>query len=270
MSVIFRFLFLFVLSLTAGAGFAAPAAGMWKLVWSDEFNGSSPRPDPSKWTYEKGFVRNKEAQFYTADRRENARVENGKLIIEARREEFNGARFSSASVTTAGKFSVKHGRVEVRAKIAGGRGVWPAIWMLGDDIGKVGWPRCGEIDIMEHVGHEPGVLHATVHVFDGASGRHHSSGGVVKSKAPWEQFHVYSVEWDADKLELFFDGKKVHAYLRDAAKPERWPFDKAFYLIMNVAVGGSWGGQKGIDEKAFPARMEIDWVRVYARGGQAR
>jgi beta-glucanase (GH16 family) len=140
---------------------ASPFPQDWQLVWGDEFDYSGA-PDPEKWDYETGRIRNNEAQTYTT-RAENARVEDGKLVIEARRETMDGAEYTSASLNTLGKFGFQYGRIEVRAQLPGARGSWPAAWMLGEDRSVIGWPRCGEIDIMEHVGHNPGVVHATLH-----------------------------------------------------------------------------------------------------------
>ena len=213
-------------------------AADWKLVWADEFN-LAGAPDPSRWTYEEGFVRNNESQYYTRARSENARVEGGVLVIEARKERFANpsfqpgasgrrrsefAEYTSASVTTEGTAAWRYGRIEVRAKLPAGRGMWPAIWMLGANHRQAGWPRCGEIDIMENVGFEPGLIYANIHT--------QSYNHVQKTG--------------------------------EAA----WPFSQPFYLILNIAVGGAWGGQKGIDDSIFPRRFEIDYVRVYERPGQ--
>lgn len=245
----------------------AAAAGQpgWKLVWSDEFD-KPGAPDPVKWGYEKGMIRNNEAQYYTENRRENARVEGGKLIIEARKEKMERGEFTSASVISKGKGEWKFGRVEVKAKLPAARGTWPAIWMLPGDIGKVRWPLCGEIDLMEHVGYEPGKIHGTLHsgAYNHTKGTQRSAQRMLPSFAT--DFHVYSMEWSAEKIVMHIDGREFAAFGKKPGDGEaEWPFEKPFYLILNLAVGGAWGGQKGIDAAAFPQRMEVDYVRVYQK-----
>jgi beta-glucanase (GH16 family) len=237
-------------------------AADWKLTWSDEFNGSGA-PDPAKWTYEEGRIRNRELQFYTARRRENARVENGNLVIEARREPWKDAEYTSASLITKGRAEWQYGRVEVRAKLPGGRGTWPAIWMMPND--KLRWPDKGEIDIMENVGYEPDVIHANIHTQAYNHVKKTNKGAKITIERPDASFHLYALEWTPEKMEFFVDDKRYFTYDNEKTGPAVWPFDKPFYLILNVAVGGSWGGQKGIDADAFPRRMEVDYVRVYQR-----
>lgn len=244
--------------------YAEAPAGM-KLVWSDEFNKAGAL-DPTKWGYEKGLVRNAEKQFYTDNRRENARVEDGKLIIEARKEKMDGGEFTSASVISKGHGEWTYGRVEVKAKLPAARGSWPAIWMLPTDIGKVGWPLCGEIDIMEHVGHDAGKIHGTLHsgAFNHTKGTQRS--GTIQAPTFAKEFHVYAMDWTKDHITIELDGKVYATFDRkEGDKDEQWPFHKPFYLILNLAIGGSWGGQQGIDEAAFPQRMEVDYVRVYQK-----
>ncbi len=245
-----------VLALVATTGFAAE----WKLVWSDEFNYTG-HPDPAKWGYEHGFKRNNEAQFYTTNRLENARVENGNLVIEARKEDFEKGRFTSASLITKGKASWTYGRIEVRAKIPVARGSWPAIWMLGT---SGGWPDKGEIDIMEAVGHETNKVFGTLH----AGPKHdHSRGGKTTVPDLGADYHVFAAEWFPDRIDFFVDDQKYMSANKETDKqalPE-WPFDAPEYLLMNIAIGGAWGGKKGIDETAFPQRMLVDYVRVYQR-----
>ena len=261
-----------------GAG-AARAAG-YELVWADEFD-KPGLPDPAKWTYEEGFVRNNELQYYTRARTENARVENGCLVIEARRESFpnpkykpaaggkgasgrEAAEYTSASLTTRGVTDWRYGRIEVRAKIPGGRGMWPAIWMLGRNR-TAGWPACGEIDIMEFVGHEPNTIHGTVHTGKYNHVKKTQKGARVEVKAPYEDFHVYSVEWDENQIDFLVDGKKYFSFANEHSGTDAWPFDAPHYLILNTAVGGAWGGQKGVDTAIFPTRFVIDYVRVYQK-----
>ncbi|GAB4464462.1 MAG: hypothetical protein OHK0029_34460 [Armatimonadaceae bacterium] len=235
------------------------SSGDWKLVWSDEFNYSG-LPDPKKWDYEVGLIRNKELQYYTKNRRENVRVENGNLVIEARKEPFEGSAYTSGSINTLGKFGFQYGRVEVRAKLPNALGTWPAIWMMGVDRTVVGWPRCGEIDIMEHVAHNPGVIHATLHQINDMK-KNWSIGKTIPVPDYADQFHVYTAEWHPDRLEFFVDDKSYFTYPYEG--PSRWTFDKPFYLLINLAIGGSWGGQKGVDETAFPQKYLVDYVRIY-------
>jgi beta-glucanase (GH16 family) len=256
------------------AGYAcAQARAGWTLAWSDEFD-KPGLPDAKKWTYETGFVRNHESQYYTKARAENARVENGILVIEGRKEAYKGpdgkdAQYTAASVTTEGLFETTYGRVEVRAKLPRGRGQWPAIWMLGTSIRSVGWPKCGEIDIMEFVGHEPEKVFATVHWLGADTGKHASLGGNLPKQKPSDDFHVYAVEWHADRMDFFYDETQYFTYpVAKAGADDKNPFHKPHYLLMNLAIGGSWGGQKGIDDGAFPQRYEIDYVRVYKQGAR--
>ena len=252
------------------AAVAGNDAGAWRLVWSDEFDYHG-LPDPQRWTYEEGFIRNREAQYYTRARLENARVEDGMLVIETRKEAYRGAQSTSASVTTEGRASWRYGRIEVRAKLPTGRGLWPAIWMLGSDRPQVGWPQCGEIDIMENVGYDPRRVHATVHTpaFNGNNGKQVT--GNTTLAAPWRDFHVYAMEWYPDHLDFFVDGRKINSFANSGKGNDEWPYDKPFYLLLNTALGGGWGGQNGIDDAALPQRYFIDYVRVYApRDAQAQ
>ncbi len=247
----------------------APAsiyAQSWELVWSDEFDYTG-LPDTDRWGYDVGGDGwgNSEAQFYTESRAENARVENDVLVIEARKENVGGNAYTSARLVSRGKGDWTYGRIEVRAKLPSGRGTWPAIWMLPTDwiYGDGGWPDNGEIDIMEHVGFDPGRVHGSVHVnaFNHLLGNQKSS---VKTVADAETaFHVYAIEWTPGQLDFFIDETVYFRYVNDNRGWTTWPFDHAFHLILNVAVGGTWGGQQGIDDSIFPQRMEVDYVRVY-------
>ena len=235
-----------------------------RLVWSDEFDGSGML-DGSKWGYEEGYIRNKEAQFYTREDSKNVRRENGILTIEAHKAA--DGKITSGSVNTLGKFDFLYGRVEVRAKVPKGRGTWPAIWMMGTDIKKVGWPKCGEIDILEQVGFNPKSFQANVHTYGSIrldkNGKHPIPKGWKKIFENYEDWHTYALEWYPDALKFFYDGEFIGEYKKDDRYPEHWHFNKPMYLLINLAIGGSWGGQKGIDDAIFPARYEIDWVRYY-------
>jgi beta-glucanase (GH16 family) len=267
--------------LLAAADEKTPPPG-YKLVWSEEFDAPG-LPDPAKWSYEVGLVRNKEEQYYTEGRKENARVENGHLVLEGIKEEFKNAKFqegsanwqhaekakyTSGSIHTNGKASWTYGRVEVRAKLpAGAKGMWPAIWMLGTNIGEIGWPKCGEIDIMEFVGKEPNHVFGTLHWFNPEKGKHDSRGGKhVADPPPSEDFHRYTVDWTAEKIDFYYDDLLYHTHdLTDPKIPQGAdnPFHKPQYLILNLALGGAWGGK--IDDSALPQQFLVDYVRVYQK-----
>ncbi|UFH51844.1 glycoside hydrolase family 16 protein [Spirosoma sp. KNUC1025] len=237
-----------------------------KLVWADEFD-KAGLPDSTKWMYEVGGHGwgNNEQEFYTDRRPENARVENGKLVIEARKEVYQGKNYTSARLLTKGKQTWKYGRIEALAKLPKGVGTWPAIWMLGTNISKAGWPKGGEIDIMEHVGFDEGVVHGTVHTEAYNHTRKTEKGNAVSVPNVTTDFHLYAIEWTADQIDFFVDNQKYYSVQKSVLgnTEAQWPFDQPFYLILNVAVGGNWGGQKGVDETIWPQRMEIDYVRVY-------
>lgn len=269
---------------SAAGAFSDPQKSGWRLVWSDEFE-KAGAPDPSRWGFETGFVRNNELQYYTKNRRENIRVEEGCLVIEMRREkypntEYDPARktksagrrrnmetadYTSGSLTTEATAGWRYARVEVRAKIPTGRGFWPAIWMLGTNRRQAGWPRCGEIDIMENVGFDPDVIHGTVHTGAYNHVRKTARGAKTLVLRPHEAFHVYAMEWDADALHIEVDGRRYFTFRNEKTGSDAWPFDQKMYLILNVAFGGEWGGQKGIDEAIASGRMLVDYVRVYQR-----
>jgi beta-glucanase (GH16 family) len=240
---------------------SAQAPSGWTLVFSDEFDTPGPL-DPAKWGYETGYIRNQEAQYYTS-RPENVRAEGGLLVVEARKEPYQHFDYTSASINTLGRFEFLYGRVEVRAKLPTGNGTWPAIWMLGVNRKQVGWPACGEIDIMENVGFDPLRISAAVHT----SAYNHTIGTQKSAKItvanPWEDFHVYAMEWHADRIDIFVDGQRYFTFANEGTGPAAWPFDKPQYLLINLAIGGSWGGQKGIDDGRFPHRYYVDYVRIY-------
>ncbi len=235
----------------------------YKLVWSDEFN-TAGLPDSSKWNYDVGGHGwgNQELQYYTANRLENARMEGGNLIIEARKENWEGMNYTSARLVTKGKAEWQYGKIEVRAKLPSGLGTWPAIWMLGATTPLV-WPDDGEIDIMEHVGFNPGYIHGSVHCK-----KYYHSIGTQKTDTVHipdysEQFHVYGTEWDKDSVKVSVDGTIYFRFANERSGYEAWPFDNKMYLLLNVAFGGTWGGQKGINDSILPQRMEVDYVKVY-------
>jgi beta-glucanase (GH16 family) len=235
----------------------------WKLIWSDEF-GYDGLPDSTKWNYDVGGHGwgNNELQFYTKQRLENAKVEKGYLIIEARKEQWEGKNYTSARLITKGKADWQYGKIEVRARLPKGLGTWPAIWMLGSTT-PLRWPDDGEIDIMEHVGYDQGRVHGSVH----CKKYYHSIGtqktAQVMVEDCSEKFHVYGVEWNKDSVKVSVDEKTFFRFGNERSGYDAWPFDNKMHLLLNIAVGGNWGGQKGVDENIWPQKMEIDYVRVY-------
>lgn len=239
-------------------------AQTYNLVWSDEFEYTG-LPDSAKWNYDVGGGGwgNNELQYYTSKRTENARVENGNLIIEAIKEIYAGMNYTSARLVTKNQGDWLYGKVEVSAKLPAGRGTWPAIWMLPTDWEYGGWPSSGEIDIMEHVGYDEGRVHATIHTEDYNHMLGTQQGSSVIISDAISAFHTYSMEWTPIKIDFFADGVKYFTFYKYADDYKKWPFNKRFHLIMNIAVGGSWGGAQGVDIYAFPTRMEVAYVRVY-------
>lgn len=245
----------------------------WTLVWSDEFDGEG-LPDASKWSYDVGGHGwgNQELQYYTERRLPNARVSGGLLTIEARKEDFEGSEYTSARLVTKNKGDWTYGRFDVRAKLPSGRGTWPAIWMLAtdDNYGSAYWPDNGEIDIMEHVGFDPDVVHASIHT----KAYNHSIGTQRSSKltvaGARSEFHVYRVEWTESAITAYIDDDLYFVFQNERlttpnAGFEEWPFDRPFHLLLNIAVGGTWGGLEGVDDSIFPQQMEVDYVRVYEK-----
>lgn len=254
--------------LLAGLFLYSDQTGNPQLLWQDEFDYSG-QPDSTRWAYHLGDGcphlcgwGNNELQYYT-DRPENVRVEDGKLIIEARRESYAGRSYTSARLQSRKGHIPRYAYIEVRARLPSGRGTWPAVWMLPDSSKYGGWPRSGEIDIMEHVGFDHGVVHGTVHTHDFNHMRGTQVGNRKVVPGVDKQFHVYAVNWTAGHIEFFIDGKQFHTFENNGSGVGAWPFDHPFHLIMNVAVGGNWGGQQGVDEAIWPQRMEVDYVRIY-------
>lgn len=240
-----------------------------KLVWSDEFN-TAGKPDTSRWNYDLGDGcpnvcgwGNNELEYYTTNSK-NVRIENDMLIIEAHKDSLGGKPFTSARMVSKFKGDWLYGRIEIKAKLPRGKGTWPAIWMLSTNWKYGGWPASGEIDIMEHVGYDPGVVHGTIHTESYNHVKQTQKEGKITLTDAQDAFHVYAIDWAKDKIDFFVDEKKYHTVSRaenDTFK--EWPFDQKFHLIMNIAVGGNWGGAKGIDESIWPQKMEVDYVRVY-------
>lgn len=232
-------------------------------VWQDEFDYEG-RPDPSKWGYDLGGDGwgNQELQAYT-DRAANASVAGGVLTITARREPTGGRDYSSARLVSKGRGDFLYGRIEARAKLPPGRGTWPAIWMLPTDAAYGGWPASGEIDIMEHVGYDPGRVHMSVHTktYNHRIGTQKTATRTVPGATA--EFHRYRVDWTPDGVRGYIDDVPVLAFANEGSGADAWPFDRRFHLLLNLAVGGAWGGKEGVDAQAFPASMQVDYVRVY-------
>jgi hypothetical protein len=237
-----------------------------QLVWQDEFDGVGI-PDTSKWSYERGYVRNREMQYYTVGREENAVQHNGNLVITARNDsaviEGEIRPVTSASLRSRNKGDWTYGRIEVRAKLPSCLGSWPAIWMMPTTGTYGGWPRSGEIDIMEHVGYDPDRIYFNLH-----TGKYNHSIGTgrgtgVDCPYPNKAYHVYAVEWFEDHIDWFLDEQKVFSVANDGTGWEAWPLDKPFYIILNFAFGGAWGGQQGVDLTKLPQQFLIDYVRVF-------
>lgn len=249
----------------------------YKLVWADEFDYNG-NPDTEKWNYEIGHIRNLESQLYT-NKKKNAQVRNGILQIKARKKRTKNPFFSkdssnwkyknkygeytSASLNTAKKFEFLYGRVDVRAKLPKGKGVWPAIWMLGSNFEEVPWPKAGEIDIMEFVGKNPGEIHGTLHYPYNNHNGYISKPGIINIEDASENFHVYSIDWTAEKIDFLVDNKIYHSFKIADARDQAEIFRKPYYLILNLALGGNWPGP--IDDEILPQKFLIDYIRVYQK-----
>jgi beta-glucanase (GH16 family) len=233
----------------------------YKLVWSDEFNGTTI--DPSNWGYDIGGSGwgNNELQYYT-DRSDNAYLNQGNLVIEAKRENFGGKNYTSARLLTKNKRDFLFGRIEIRAKLPKGQGIWPALWSLGKNIDQVGWPACGEIDIMEVVGHEPNKSYGTVHYAPSIGAYNYISNNYTLTSGDFsDDFHIFSVEWENNQIKFYVDNN-LFATLNNSTITGNYPFNNPFFLIFNVAVGGNWPGSPDANT-IFPQKMLIDYVRVY-------
>ncbi|MGV3502988.1 MAG: glycoside hydrolase family 16 protein [Adhaeribacter sp.] len=232
-------------------------------VWADEFEYTG-KPAPDKWGYDLGGGGwgNNELQYYT-DELSNARVAEGRLIITARKQQKENRQYTSARLVSKNKGDWTYGRIEVKAKLPAGRGTWPAIWMLPTDWVYGGWPDSGEIDIMEHVGYDQDQVHVTVHTKAYNHSIKTQRGKHIGVPGASTGFHRYRVDWTPDAIRGFIDDKQMFEFLNEGSGAAAWPFDKRFHLLLNVAVGGNWGGAKGVDASVFPQSMEVDYVRVY-------
>lgn len=248
---------------------SAPAKPKWVLTFHDEFDGrSGAAPAPARWRHDVGGsgFGNNELESYTDGAANSFLDGRGHLVIEARKEHTVGPDriprdYSSARILTRGLFAQKYGRFEARIKLPRGQGIWPAFWLLGDDIGAAGWPRCGEVDILESIGPKADIAYGTLHGpgYSGAGGR---QGRYHAPKSLAEGYHLYAVEWDPAGIRWFVDGHPYHTVTPADVKPNAWPFDQPFFIILNLAVGGGWPGNPDAST-AFPQRMLVDYVRVY-------
>lgn len=253
----------------------------WTMIWGDEFNYDGA-PDPTKWSYDvwpKGKV-NREEQTYTM-RPDNVRVENGRLILEAHKEKIDDADYSSGRIHSLGKGDFMYGRAEIMAKLPAGQGTWSALWMLPSDPYKYSsscepnedwqgsetcnaWPNSGEIDIMEHVGYDMNKVHGTVHNKAYYWVNKEQRKASVDGHDVANDFHQYAIEWSPERIDIFFDGSRYFTYLNQGEGWEAWPFDHPYHIVLNLAIGGDWGSAGGpIDNSIFPAKLEVDYVRVY-------
>lgn len=229
-----------------------------KLVWEENFDGMVL--NEKDWNFEIGNGcpncgwGNNERQLYS---KENHKLADGKLIITAKKD---GDNYSSTRITTKGKKEFQYGYIEARAKLPTGHGIWPAFWMLGSNIDKVGWPKCGEIDILEYVGREPDMVFTSLHTQD-------SHGNTINTKKTKfedieEGFHIFAVDWNNEKMDFYVDGQLVYTFQPDTKTEATWPFNQPFYILVNMAIGGNFGGPE-VDDSIFPQQFIIDYIRVY-------
>ena len=244
-----------------------PVDKNWKFesapAWADEFDYTGA-PDAARWGYDIGGSGwgNNELQYYT-DNVNNAKVENGKLVITAIKESFGGRNYTSARLVTRNKGDFLYGRIEASAKLPTGRGTWPAIWMLPTDWSYGDWPKSGEIDIMEHVGYDPTKVLFSIHTqaYNHSIGTQKSGGLTIPTALT--AFHKYRLDWTPYAVRGYFDEQLVFTFVNEGKGYSSWPFDKRFHLLFNLAIGGNWGGAQGVDDTIFPAVLEVDYVRVY-------
>lgn len=248
-----------ILFLLIVSNFCFAQKGNCKLIWEENFN--SPTLDETVWNYELGNGcpsicgwGNNELQVYT---KKNHFIKDGNLVIKVEKEQSG---YTSTRITTKDKKQFQYGRIEARAKLPLGKGIWPAFWMLGSNISEVGWPKCGEIDILEYVGREPNKVFTSLHTQD-------SYGNTINTKKTEikeieEGFHLYAIDWTKDKMEFFVDNQSVYIFSPDIKNENTWPYNQPFYFIINVAVGGNFGGPE-VDEKIFPQEFLIDYIKVY-------
>jgi beta-glucanase (GH16 family) len=273
----------FVFAAVSLLALSAPGRAQdWRLVWADEFDGArGAAVDAGKWTQETGGAGwgNRELQYYTAGAKNAYLDGRGSLVIRAVSETlpesfkcwYGPCRYTSARLITKGKFSQTYGRFEARLRVPRGQGLWPAFWLLGEDITRVGWPACGEIDVMENIGREPSTVHGTVHGpgYSGAAGLG-AAYELPAGRRFADDFHVFAVEWEPREIRWYVDGRHYHTLTPDKLPAgSKWVFDHPFFILLNVAVGGQWPGDPD-QTTVFPQTMTVDYVRVYRRDGSRR
>ena len=231
------------------------------VAWSDEFD-TNGAPDPTKWTYDVGGSGwgNNELEYYT-NTTNNAVIKDGVLTITAKKESMGGMNYTSSRMVSKNGSDMLYGRIEVKAKIPAGTGTWPAIWMLPNDYAYGPWPNSGEIDIMEHVGYDPNNVHFSVHNQLYNAGN--SKTSTLNIPTAFTEFHVYRADWTPAAVKGYYDDKLIFTYADDGKGSAGWPYDKPFHILLNLAVGGNWGGIKGVDDSVFPVSMQVDYVRFY-------
>jgi beta-glucanase (GH16 family) len=265
-----------LLSLSCGGGatLQPPPATGFTLAWSDEFNGADgSSPDASKWTYDTGGNGwgNNELEYYT-NRTQNAQIKSGNLVITAQKETYTGSdgvtrNYTSARLKTQGLFNQAYGRFEARIKIPAGQGMWPAFWMLGNNISSVSWPKCGEIDIMENIGKEPGTVHGSLHSSSTTSRTSDASApfSLPAGQHFADDFHLYAVEWEPGTIRFYVDSNLYSTFTQSQwPAGGAWTFDHPFFILLNVAVGGDWPTSPD-NTTVFPQQMLVDYVRVYTK-----
>jgi beta-glucanase (GH16 family) len=232
------------------------------VAWSDEFDYTGA-PDPAKWQYDVGGGGwgNSELQYYT-NTTNNASVANGILTITARKENMGGMGYTSSRMVSKFSSDMLYGRIEMKIKIPAGRGTWPAGWMLPNDYAYGSWPNSGEIDIMEYVGFDPNNVHFSTH--DQANYGGNSKTSTLNIPTATTTFHLYRMDWTPDAIKGYYDDQLVFTYTNDKkGQFATWPFDKPFHILLNLAIGGTWGGTQGVDDTIFPVSMQVDYVRFY-------
>lgn len=232
-----------------------------EVVFEEHFNGTTL--NMAVWNYELGDGcpslcgwGNDERQHYTID---NASIKDGELVISAT---YSDSVYNSSRITTKNKIEFQYGIVEVRAKLPNGHGVWPAIWMLGNDIETNSWPACGEIDIMEYVGKKPGMIHTSLHTPSSFGATINTHSTTISNLE--DEFHIYKVDWSQDSIDFFIDNRNVYSYAPEIKNESTWPFDKPFYLLINMAIGGNFGGPE-VDDSIFPTEFMVDYIKVYKK-----
>lgn len=247
-------------------GGSAPANKVYtfdtKTAWADEFDVAG-KPDTSKWAYETGGNGwgNHELEYYTPGN--NVDVVNGNMVLTAKKETSAGMNYTSARLLSKGAGNFLYGRFEIRAKVPPGRGTWPAIWMLPTDNAYGNWPNSGEVDIMEHVGYDPDKFYFTIHTGAYNHTLNTQRGTNVSMANATSDYHVFRIDWTPNAITGFIDDQQVYTFKNEGTGSAAWPFDKRFHIMLNIAVGGDWGGAQGVDDTVFPAVMQIDYIRYY-------